>query len=273
MGQISQKIPVAFLITTRGGLANRLRTVAGFYFVAKCVKRPLYVQWLPDDACPAFFSALFQPIDNVHFVSGKKDCDAVLFTDEIFKFAGQTTIRAILQDFESFLLPKKPIDELEQSALEFYAQLTPIENLINIIEKQKPSFDIDVVYGLHVRRTDHIELAINRVGSYTTDEEFFSIIDRHLLESPTAKFYLSTDNGGTQKTFRARYGQKVVFWYKDIDCEPICDVKKNNLRHTSVEHAVIDLFLLAQCKSIYGSTWSSFSTCAKRISFAQKNKK
>ena len=67
-------------------------------------------------------------------------------------------------------------------------------------------------------------------------------------------FFLSTDNLETQTKFKKLFNNRIIFFdsIKESD----------NLRKTSLENAIIDLFLLSKCKQIIGSNGSSYSKFA-----------
>ena len=102
---------------------------------------------------------------------------------------------------------------------------------------------------MHVRRTDHTELAKSH-RKYTTDEEFFEWIDCAL--PPDSIVYLSTDNRNTQIAFKKKYGKRIR-WWQDIP------EKTHSLRHTSLVHAAIDLYMCISSDAFKGSGYSSFT--------------
>ena len=64
------------------------------------------------------------------------------------------------------------------------------------------------------------------------------------------KVYIATDNYETQQTFINFYGDRLI--YKKI--EP-----STNLRQTSLQDAVVDMYVCAGAKYFLGSVKSSFS--------------
>ena len=101
--------------------------------------------------------------------------------------------------------------------------------------------------AIHVRRTDHIGHAVaNKL--FTTDADFFAFLDK---QSPAANIYLATDNQGTQKIFKSRYGErlKAMKWI----------IPRLALRQTDLEDAIVDIFTCANAPEFLGSGYSSFS--------------
>ena len=154
--------------------------------------------------------------------------------------------------------------------------------------------------GLHVRRTDHLSTAGGR-GGVTSDEEFVAAIRERLALEPRQRFYLATDNAATQRWLRDLFGQSICYW-REISPEaalaPALDGVDEHAhteqhsgageggvvggrrsvdqpgrsekakrppphRHTSMAHAVIDLWLLSRCGAIVGSNASSYTDFAK----------
>ena len=109
---------------------------------------------------------------------------------------------------------------------------------------------------MHVRRTDHVSLA-RRNNAYTDDSVFFSKAN----EAPESPLFLACDNRNTQLQFLKKFGSERICFYGDID-----QTASRHCRQTSLEHAVIDLYLLAWCASIVPSGYSSFSEAAEILS-------
>ena len=106
--------------------------------------------------------------------------------------------------------------------------------------------------SLHIRRTDHSWLA-KRNNIYTNDETFFNFINKY----ENKNIYLATDNVDTYNQFKKKYPNQIKFDYHKVN--------KNNKRHTSLEDAIIDLFMCIYSDDFLGSGWSSFSGIIMRI--------
>lgn len=59
------------IVESDGGLANRLRVLVSYYFIAKHFYSDyhLFMVWEVNDACPGHFLSIFQPIDDVTFIT------------------------------------------------------------------------------------------------------------------------------------------------------------------------------------------------------------
>lgn len=101
--------------------------------------------------------------------------------------------------------------------------------------------------AMHVRRTDHVRLAQSR-GRYTTDEMFFNYVAAH---APLVVF-VATDNCDTQNMLLDKYGQERIALHSRI--EP-----SDAIRQTSLQDAIVDLYVCIEAKHFMGSGWSSLS--------------
>jgi hypothetical protein len=116
-----------------------------------------------------------------------------------------------------------------------------IQNKINILGNNYIS--------VHIRRTDHIKLA-KQNSCYTSDELFFIFIEKHNNQN----LYIATDNQETYNTFYNKYKNMVKFeYYSTI----------NNLRQTTLEDSIIDMYMCIYSSKFMGSGYSSFSTTIK----------
>lgn len=98
----------------------------------------------------------------------------------------------------------------------------------------------------HVRRTDIFNLSRNQ--PITKNEQFFKWIDAKISR---CNLYLATDNKETQTIFLNRYNDK-IFINEKINL-------REQKRQTSLEHAVIDLFICIYSKDFMGTNWSCWS--------------
>lgn len=100
--------------------------------------------------------------------------------------------------------------------------------------------------SVHIRRTDHSQLA-KRKNAFTDDTLFINFIK----ENPNIPIYLATDNKETQDYFKNMFKNEINFY------EEIQDKKER--RKTSLEHAIIDVYLAGQSIKFRHSGYSSFS--------------
>jgi hypothetical protein len=181
--------------------------------------------WVPSWACDGCFLDYFKPLENVTFIQ-EKNPNAI-----INKYCPEYIEHRNL--FKDLYLNEQMKKEME--------------DLWNRIGSPSE------VVAIHVRRTDHIELA-KKNDNYTPDEEFFEFVENY----PNKKIYLATDNNETQEMFINKYGKdRIVYNVKITTSESI--------RQTSVKDAIIDLFACAQAFNFMGSGYSSFSGVIKKL--------
>lgn len=97
----------------------------------------------------------------------------------------------------------------------------------------------------HIRRTDHIQLA-KRKNVYTTDEHFIDFLDKS-----DKNIYIATDNKKTYNKFKEKYQERIKFEYHQTN--------DKSLRQTSLQDAIIDIYMCVYSDDFKGSGWSSFS--------------
>jgi hypothetical protein len=124
-----------------------------------------------------------------------------------------------------------------------YEKLVPLPFIMNSIQNKLQVLENDYI-AVHVRRTDHSVLAHYK-GQFTTDTMFFNFLD----ERKEKNVYIATDNQESYDIFATKY--KVKLSYHPVNAK--------NLRQTSLENSIIDLFMCVYASEFMGSGWSSFS--------------
>ena len=203
------------VIEPTGGLANRLRCVFSYVKEARVKGESLKVIWKFGDACPGHFQDLFNPIDNIEFL--KTNCDHLPI------------------DYKGCY--KHPVYDPD------YSLLKPNIEIQSVVTDRLNK--LGNFCSVHIRRTDHIELA-KRANKWTQDSLFIDFINYH----HHLPIYISTDNPQTWQEFKNLYCDRVVFdWWSP----------RNALRQSSLREAVIDLWVCKGANEFLGSGWSSFT--------------
>lgn len=125
------------------------------------------------------------------------------------------TFLRLNSDFESEKLAKllKPKKEIQDN----------IDKMISLLQENNKDY-----ISCHIRRTDGI--------NPTPDNDFISFINKY----PTnLKIYIATDCRITQEKYIKLYGNRLV--YKKIE-------ENNNFRQTSLQDAVVDMYVAAGAK-------------------------
>tara|TARA_B110000881_G_scaffold63760_1_gene55204 strand:- start:461 stop:1927 length:1467 start_codon:yes stop_codon:yes gene_type:complete len=230
---------VDIVMSPTGGLCNRIRSILmqviyNKYILSKKYSHRirLFVIWRSDDACVQLFEDLFQSL-------GVSEND-IYIANEYSKTT--ESVKHVHID----LRVNEPLDSnsFRKEIMESYSKIEPtmkIKNRITTLISDRPYI------AIHVRRTDHVSLAKSK-NKFTSNEEFFDFIDK---QKKSLRIYLATDNKNTQTIFKKRY-RKRLFWNVDI-------INTQNLRQTTEENAVIDMYVCSHGQSFKGSGFSSFS--------------
>lgn len=103
--------------------------------------------------------------------------------------------------------------------------------------------EIDKNYvAVHVRRTDH------RVYS-NHDEKFINFLNNS--NNKNKNIYIATDNILTYNKYKIIYKNRIKLNFHKII--------KNGFRKTSLQDAIIDIYMCVYSNNFLGSRWSSFS--------------
>jgi hypothetical protein len=207
-------------IRPRGGLCNKLRVTLSHHLHCKSMGRHLVVYWISDDACPGHFLDWFEPLSDTTF------CHTL-------------DTEAAHLDYDGCGVHSDHPDFVTEA-------LVPLPNLRHRIQAM---YDVLGEYvAVHVRRTDHVDLA-KAHDRYTTDAD----VDAFLSLYPTHTIYVATDNAITYEALKDKYSSRIpLAWHTPVGGESV-------LRQTSVEDAVVDLYMCSRASAFQGSGWSSFT--------------
>ena len=226
------------IVRCKYGLCNRLRVLFSYYLYCKDTNKKLIYLWYENDACPGKFLDYFEPLENVTIIENESG---------FFNFCKKNDIKNRI-DYDGYGWQKN-YSPFEKNIYEDLIPKQKINNKINNFARKLGEFN-----AIHIRRTDHVKMS-KRINKFTKDDEFFKFI-----EKSKKKVFLATDCYKMQETLMKKFGNKIVF-YKKINKS----IKKNNIRTTSLEDAVIDIFLCTKSQEFLGSKYSSFSNAIKNI--------
>ena len=214
--KIKNKLKNYICIQPTGGLCNYLRVIFSYYRKAKKENKKLIVIWNITDLCNGYFLDYFQPINDI------------LFDSNNINYSIDYTGFSIHADFHPD-----------------YTSLKLLPYMSNIIEEKKNTLKSDYI-SVHIRRTDHINLA-KQYKEYTSNTDFYEFINLFQDKS----LYIATDNINTYKNFRKKYAKRILFNYHDTI--------NNSFRQTSLKNAIVDLYMCVNANKFMGSGFSSFS--------------
>lgn len=238
--------PNTLIIQPEGGLANRIHLIISFAVYARALNKKLQVIWSKDNnthlhVADGHFLEGFKQLPSCEFISAAPDYPIT------FKGCLTKNKDAYPSDF------KKINKEHGTDFLKFYRFLIPTaqvkKNLDNLVRERGP------FNAIHLRKTDFCNF-LKKTGEIEIPErEFESFIERR----PDLPCYIATDNRETQHKFEAQYPE-TVFFYRKINNAP------TGLRHTTLFHAIVDLFMCCDAVEFKKShPHSTFSTLIERI--------
>lgn len=216
---------MSIVILPTGGLSNMLRVTFSYYMKAISENKKLIVIWIDSNACPGKFTDYFNIPDNMEFI----------FAIERLKISQISKV-----DYNGcFVHPNYNFPEMYKSLLPKPELIAKINNNIEILENN--------YIAVHIRRTDHVSMA-KSVNQFTTDNDFIQFLDSY----PNYNIYIATDNRESQDFLYQKYKNRV----KTIKLiSPI----QYQLRLTTLEDAIIDIYTCVNAKYFKGSGYSSFT--------------
>ena len=223
-------------VFAKNGLNNKLQVVLSYLYKAHVEEKKLIVYWIIDDECPDIFDNLFEPIKDVTFIY-KKSNDESIF-DYITNSIYNNNHIYINKNYYKFLKPKINI----QTKID--------EWLLKLNNK---------FIACHIRRTDLHKYNINDDWyKPKTDDQYVNLINQY---DDTYNIFLAADDNETQNIFKKIYGDRIFF-------NPI--IKSDNLRQTSLEDAVIDMYVCSNSDYFFGTHGSTFSNTIRYLKDLKK---
>lgn len=216
---------MSIVILPTGGLCNMLRVTFSYYMKALSENKKLIVIWIPTNACPGYFTNFFNIPNNMEFI----------YAFDEYKISQLTTV-----DYNGCSVHPN------FNTPSMYSQLSPSTNILNKVQNIVSSLENKYI-AVHIRRTDHIAMAKSE-KQFTTDDEFIQFLDSY----PEYNIYLATDNRTTQNLFYEKYKSRI----KTIK---FINPSQTQLRHTSLEDAIIDIYTCVNANIFKGSGYSSFT--------------
>ena len=256
------------------GLANRIRAIASGVALARKTGRDPIVVWHRDSGLNAPFEAIFKT-DSLPFQlreTGALSYGLVydiprkrnLYLSALAPFFDRRL--RIFQDankgFDSeesrieSIVASSGRDIIIQSGFEFYKiDRALLNSIFHISDRVKRRMD-EILGGeapeaaLQIRRTDNAKSI-----SFSPLSSFDSIARRLVDSDPGIRIFLATDDGATKDFFRRTYPANVVLNPAEASRSTV----------EGIVDAAAELYIMAECRDIYGSYWSSYSEIAAMI--------
>ncbi|MBI1354103.1 MAG: hypothetical protein GC160_07135 [Acidobacteria bacterium] len=240
------------------GLANRLRALAGYAAMSRCLlDRPVRLHWVRDRDCPAQFQELFAAAD-VELLSPAKA--AALPPASIFTRADW--FQQIWCDELQGLVPRP---QFLAAVAQFLQSLRVRDEVARSVEVFSDRHDLETVIGLHIRHTDNLldydyfarTIPGFRMEHISQVEGFEDLIER----SSDPRFFLATDNADVERRLVKRFGERIVRFGKRF--RAAAGLMRRFApaavyRPSTMQDALAELLLLGRCEQVVGTYFSSF---------------
>ena len=276
----SVNVPRAKLyIDAQHGLGNRLRAIASGAAIARATDRELVIIWEPDTHCDCHFSDLFDyegAVMDRGFAGMAAACGVNSVTYMELEENSRKDKPISLREGEDFYartayVLNSPYTN-RKAENDFLQNLAPVEVVMELVSSVRSPNDVAV----HVRmaggtgfehlpyeapsnwkKSSHKKIGRWRLKSHFSN--FIARIDQLTSEGRAERIFLAADQPETYDEFCRRYGNRVA-------CLPR---KLYDRSSEQLIYALADALLLGQAPLLLGSTWSSFSELAQRLSARQ----
>ena len=239
------------------GFCNRLRSIYSYYQLSLDENKPFVIIWRScmEEVCVGNILDYYEKIPNVDYiiVNNKK-------FQRITKELNLKYMDTLLEDDFGTMkyfncISSGGVYEMGGKYCgkwtHLFKELNLKDHMQNIINTNKDK--LGKYIAIHIRRTDHVWLAKYH-NKYTCDDEFINFINKF---DNNKNIYIATDNEHTYNKFKNKYPNRIKFNYHKTN--------KNSLRKTSLEDAIIDIYMCVYSDDFMGSGWSSFSDLIKSL--------
>lgn len=218
------------------GMSNRIRAIVGLIYCSRILNRRLVVHWNKSDACNGLYSELFKSSNLFDLVEVENSSNPNPKTND----TSMKIIKAYLGDGHK-------IDFGVLNAIRCEAT-QPLPWIQRRIDEFCETYSIRDRIGLHVRETDLSDKYKSDIGTFENLVQSYDI---------SQGFFIASDNKKRYEHMISKYDNIVGFSSEDFH-------DQGTKRETSLQRALIDLEILARCKSIIQTSRSSFSKLAEK---------
>lgn len=245
-----------------------MRALVGYKALADLYGCPFYLRWENNTHCPADFEELFVP-DGIQLIPRDripvereagaiigKDADWFTRIGERHGYGGATR------------------DHFLRQSLVNLRALSPRPDLARAIADFADAHLLSERTGVHIRYTDNLATQRDWVGKIegfrpelvSRLEGFEKYIAGEIDARPDARLFLATDNPSVERRFRKRFGRHIITYpktYRGILSRWLARLRYGRtVRTTPMSIAVIEFYLLARCRKLVGTYFSSFAELA-----------
>lgn len=265
-------------VDVQHGLGNRLRAYGSAAAIARATDRDLVVVWVPDVHCDCRFTDLFDYEGLVVESYADLPQDIKRYNYMEIEDGGVKDVEIILDNGKHVLVRSAFVLKHEASNWDTenieIQRLKPVKAVMDLINSVKlPANSV----GVHVRmeagkgrdnnaydsqenwsKDSHEQIHFWREKSHYS--VFLKRIDALIEGEPQRKIFLATDLPENYEVFINTYGNKLFYLSRKV-----YDRSKEQILY-----GLADAILLSKTTHLLGSTWSSFSEIAMRLSSGMK---
>jgi hypothetical protein len=263
-------------VDAQHGLGNRLRAIGSGAAIAAATGREMVVVWEPDHHCEARLADLIDydgaVIERCFPEAAQDDGQTFLNYMEIEAGAAKGAPLELVAGRDAYVRTAYVIAhpastwETENRLLR---RLVPAEPVLDLMARVPDHRDI----ALHIRMegapgtdqnsydrrenwTEDGHRAINAWRSKSHYSHFLERLKPLLADRPDAQLFLAADLPETYAAMHEALGDRVAWLERRL----------YDRSAAQLQYALADLLLLARCRVLLGSNWSSFSEVALRLS-------
>ncbi|WP_058314801.1 glycosyltransferase [Cognatishimia activa] len=263
-------------IDAQHGLGNRLRAIGSGAAVAEKTDRELVIVWEPDAHCEGRLSDLYEydgAVEEVAFYKDAESRNCQLYNYMEIEDGAVKDAPITLDDGKDLYaraayVLNSPLSSWEDEN-RFLQSLTPIEPVRALVDGVRKPNDVSA----HVRMvggSEYEHLAYESLDNWTAEghaetekwrkrshfSHFLKRIDTLIKEGNAERIFLAADKPETYEAFQACYGDRVAYLPREL----------YDRSAEQLHYALADALLLGSSPLLLGSTWSSFSELAMRLS-------
>ncbi len=265
-----------FYIDAQHGLGNRMRAIGSAAAIAEKTDRELVIVWDPDHHCEGRFDDLFDydgAVIEASFVKDAASEGCAVFNYMEIEEGAEKDAPISAPDSQdiyarSAYVLNSPHSDWE-SENRFLRSLTPIEAVRDLVASVRSPNDLSAHVRMEAGKgldhntyddasnwTEEGHRLIHEWRAKSHFSHFMKRIDALIDEGRAERIFLAADLPETYDRFVEVYGSRVTYLPR-----PVYDRSSEQLIY-----ALADALLLGRAELLLGSTWSSFSELAMRLS-------
>ena len=236
------------------GLTGRLRVLVSYLAVARAERRRLIVHWVPEEQCPSTFDALFEPIgSDVTILDSRWSMR--------FEYRTHTAYTTKSLDDERGTLMAEMVMRLIRPRPALAVRID------TLLQRLGGAGDFSAV---HIRRTDMGHVMGESYGGYKTFLEWSKagIAEGRGSRPSLQRIFVAADHPNSLGVMREGVGKEHI-----ISQDAFYPLLSAQLRLTSVDVAVVDMWTASYAARFLGSPQSSFSSFIEALRRARRLKR